>query len=74
MCWHSIYGIECLLQWWPIWVDGKCSTTFRVAQDVLLSGGPSMFYGAGWFVIFVFLMLMETATLSYTSVTRSMLV
>ena len=43
--------------------NGKYSTTSRIVPDSLISGGPSMLSGADWYMILVFLMLMESPRL-----------
>ena len=40
-----------------------CPTTSRVVPDILISGGPSMLPRADWYMILVFLMMMENPIL-----------
>ena len=71
------YGVVFLLQWWPSGIDDSlrtCSTTSRFVSDILISKGPLMLPGAGWYMILVFLMLMESHRLWYASERRSRLV
>ena len=41
----------------------ECTRTSRVVLDMLMSGGPSSFPRAGWYMILGFLMLMESPRL-----------